>query len=179
MLSVSEVLELSGVKDNMVGSDYHLWVGRAAHRAVELYVKGELDDSTIDEQVRPRLNAYIKFAKSTGFKMTASEVPIFNAVHNLAGTPDLVGVFPDGSEGIIDLKSGVVAPWTRLQLAGYDFILGATKTGSYRVRYGLSVPQSGEPKVMSCWIPDDMTTFRSCLNVAQWKVKQNKTWRKK
>lgn len=178
MLSVSEVLEAAGVKDTVVGTDYHLWVGRASHRAIELYVKGELDESTVDPLVQPRLDAYKVFEKATGFKVKASEVPIYHGALNVAGTPDLVGVFPDGNEGIIDLKSGAVAPWVRLQLAGYDLILGVMPNGKYRARYGLSVPRTGKPKITSCWLPEDLVTFRSCLNVATFKMK-NGIWRRK
>lgn len=168
LLSVSQVLEAGGLKDGLVfGDDYFLWIGNATHKAIELYAKGTLDMATVDPRIQPRLDAYIRFANTTGFKMIESEVARYNPGLGIACRPDLLGVFPGGEEGLVEIKSGGLPNWTRFQLAGQDLTIGPPMK---RKRFGLAV-QWGKPSVMLYNDPDDYMIFTSALNIARWKSK--------
>ena len=47
---------------------WYLDFGTAVHKAIEFFEKGTLDESTLDQRVIPRLDAYQKFKEKHGFK---------------------------------------------------------------------------------------------------------------
>jgi len=170
VMSVTDVLKIMGLYDAMAASDYHLWMGQNRHAAVELWVKKTLDLSTVHPDVLPSVEAYLEFESATGFVPYpgehGSEVKKWNPILQLATRIDLLGKFPDGSEGIVELKSGTVSDVTGLQTAGQDICIG----GPRRKRFGLSVPQTGKPTVKPFQRADDYLTFISMLNAARWRV---------
>lgn len=168
VMSVTDVLKLNGMYDGFPASDYHLWMGQARHKIVELWVKGTLDLATVHADILPSLEAYVKFEQMTGFKAypDGSERKVWNQQLQLATRPDLIGSFPDGLEALVELKSGSVAKPTALQTAGQDIALG----GPRRRRFGLSIPESGAPIIKPFEKSEDYTTFMSALNVARWKI---------
>lgn len=94
--------------------------GSAVHRAVELYHAPDgLDISTLDDEVRPRFDAYLKFLEFTRFTPHLSEYIVHHPVLNYAGKLDLFGGFPDGRTALIDIKTGSVEPVAGYQLAAY------------------------------------------------------------
>jgi hypothetical protein len=171
LLSVSDVLEEAGLKDRVCGDDFYLWVGNATHKAIELYAKGTLDPATVDARIQPRLDAYLRFVRDTGFRMVESEKPYFNPSLGLACKPDLLGVFPNGEECLVEIKSGGIPRWAKLQVAGQDLTIGPP---AHRKRYGLSV-RGPRPSIIPYNDPDDFTIFTSALNIARWKYKD---WRR-
>ena len=165
VLSITDCLRLAGILDTVRGSDFHLWVGTATHRAIELHIKGTLNYETLDPELLPRVKAWDEFVKQTGFVATATEKAVFNAQLNVAGMLDVLGVFPDGKEGIVEIKSGNVSRWAGLQTAGQDILLG----GKHRLRFGIKIPKMGAPVVTLFKDPDDYVVFRSVATVANWK----------
>lgn len=173
MLSVTEVLRAGGLLDMMRADEAAMWAGEATHKAVELWFKNTLDEGSVAPIIRPKLEAVIEFAKNTGFVMTASEVPRFNALMNVGTKPDLEGEFPDGSLAIVELKSGTLSPWVQIQTAGQDIVMGGDKT---RTRWGLGLAK-GRPSIRQHTGTQDHAMFLSCLNIANWKDRHQKTWR--
>lgn len=171
LLSITDCLKSAGLINVAFATDHDLWIGTATHRAIELYNKGTLDLDTLDVDLRPRLDAWISFLKNTGFKPLESEKSVYNFNLQVAGTLDVLGVFPDGAEGIVEVKSGNVAKWCALQTAGQDLLMnGGRGTGRlHRRRYGLSVPRFGEPKVTPHNNPDDYNVFLACVTISHWK----------
>ena len=166
LLSITEVMTTAGLYDGMIGDEFALWRGTAVHKAVELHVLGTLDVETVDERIRPCLQAYIDFEKATGFKVIEAEKAFFNAPLGLAGKPDLLGKFPNGAEAIVELKSGALAPRVGVQTAGQDIVIGG---GITRMRYGLSIPTSGKPRVLPYRDSNDYRVFLACVTLASWK----------
>lgn len=165
LLSITDCLKSAGLIDVRFATDHDLWIGTATHRAIELYNKGTLDLETLDADLRPRLDAWIDFLKNTGFKPKESEKSVYNFNLRVAGTLDVLGDFPDGAEGIVEVKSGNVAKWCALQTCAQDILLG----GKHRRRYGLKVPRVGDAKVTPHNNPDDYNVFLACVTVAHWK----------
>lgn len=166
VLSVTDVLRINGMYDGFPASEYALWMGQARHKAIELWIKGTLDISTVHPEILPSVEAYLRFEEVTGFKPTDAEKECWNGGLRLASRLDLIGKFPDGSEAIVELKSGTVSKVAGLQTAGQDIAMGLPR----RKRFGLSVPGSGVPRVVPFSSTDDYGVFLSCLNIAHWKM---------
>lgn len=169
VLGATDVLRLSGISEGQAwGSEYDLWCGQARHKAVELWVKGTLDLDTLHEDIRPSLEAFLKFQKETGFRPTHSEYKVWNPVYQVATRIDLLGEFPDGTEVIVELKSGTLAKQTAIQTALQDILMGAQKR---RKRFGLSIPKTGKPNVVEYNSRDDYSIAISAMNIANWRIK--------
>lgn len=169
VLGATDVLRFSGIMDGqMWGSDHDLYMGQARHAAVELWVKGTLDLSTLHPEIQPSLESFLDFQQKTGFRPTHSEYKVWNPVFRVATRIDLLGEFPDGTEAVIELKSGTVAKPTAIQTAMQDILLGALRQ---RVRFGLSIPKTGKPNVVPYTDRDDYSIAISAMNIAAWKVK--------
>jgi hypothetical protein len=175
LLSVTGVMAAAGLYDGVMGDEYALWRGTAVHKAVELHVLGTLDPESIDARIQPYLNAYLDFEAATGFKVTETEKPYFNPSLGIACRPDLLGRFPGGGEALVELKSGGLSPWVRIQTAGQDLVLGG---GITRLRYALSIPSTGKPKVLPHRDSNDYRVFLACVTLANWK-RETKTGGKK
>lgn len=165
--SITDCMRSSGIIDPNQVSDYHLWVGTATHRAIELYIRGVLNIETLDPELKPRLVAWDEFTKGTGFVPEGSEISRYNPTLRFCGTLDVLGHFPDGQEGIVEIKSGNVSKWAGVQTAGQDILLG----GKYRKRYGLKIPAEGRPVVRPFTDIDDYNVFRACVTITNWKTK--------
>lgn len=169
VLGATDVLRFSGIMDGqMWGSDHDLYMGQARHAAVELWVKGTLDLSTLHPEIQPSLESFLDFQQKTGFRPTHSEYKVWNPVFRVATRIDLLGEFPDGTEAVIELKSGTVAKPTAIQTAMQDILLGALRQ---RQRFGLSIPKTGKPNVVPYTDRDDYSIAISAMNIAAWKVK--------
>lgn len=140
--SVTTVLKDMGFINTQYFTEEGRERGTLIHRIIEWYCKKTLDLDTVDPVLNPYLEAWIQFAKDTGFKPEAVEVPLYNKIYRVAGTPDHIGAL-DGRESVIDVKSGGPAPFTALQTAGYEilagrnlkrFVLYLTGKGVYKLR---------------------------------------------
>ncbi len=103
--------------------------GKAVHLACTFIESEELDWESLKETERVLsvpiggyVRAWEKFLKESGWKSTQIEVPMVHQSYLFAGTPDRVGFWPDGTEGVLDLKSGGPLPWHALQLGAYDVL---------------------------------------------------------
>lgn len=92
--------------------------GTAVHKAIELYLQGDLDESSLDEHVTPYFKAFLKFENDTGFIVEQTELRIFCERLWFAGTLDLIGSI-DGKKYLLDIKTGSRQKWHDIQTAGY------------------------------------------------------------
>lgn len=172
-MSVTEVLTMVGISPpNNFCTDYDRWVGEAAHKAIELYIKKDLDMPNLDPALRPRLEAYKSFQRNTGFKPIPDqcEVPRYNELWLYGFTLDVLGRFPDGQYGIVDCKSGAVDPATAIQTAGYQHGLESFdeyKDTLFR-RFGLTIGKDGRPIVKEFTNYKDEAIWLSALSICNW-----------
>lgn len=94
--------------------------GQGVHAAIEAIVYGFLEESSLAEDVLPRLDAYRAFVKDSGYQTTHTEIEIASATWRYRGHPDTVG-WLGPKRVILDWKNTDVvqlkpASW---QLAGY------------------------------------------------------------
>ncbi len=100
--------------------------GRAVHRAVWI-VEGGPDTSglhwdSLDAEIRPYVEAYVKFQEATKAKIVEKEVLVVSERFGYAGRLDLMarGLTSATSWDMVDLKTGV-EHWTHdLQVAAYS-----------------------------------------------------------
>lgn len=174
ILSVSEVLEISGVSNYSGIPEDNL--RRAANRGIAIHMacddidKGRADWWSDDEEIRPRVNAYAEWVKDTGFEVLHSEYSVWNEELQFAGTPDKIGAIK-GEIVIVDIKAtSKVYPWTALQLAAYEICYPC------RRRLVVWLKPNGRYKEIEYQDCVDYPTFLAALQLARWKVKHG-LWR--
>lgn len=163
--SVTQILKAVGIhQPSAFTNEYDMWVGTASHKAIELYLKGTLDESTLDARLRPRLDAFKEFQAMTGFKAKDTEKPCYHEGVLVAGTPDIVGVFPDNTLAVIDEKSGSVRPSTAIQTAGYAFILREPRAR----RFGIQLKTNGKFSMIEFTDSFDSKIWMQALSIYSW-----------
>lgn len=121
--SNTQILKATGLVDGRFYTDAGRERGTRVHREVQREEEGDLVMDRLPDDIRPRVGAYLDFKKDTGFRAELVEFPIWSDTHGYATTGDLVGML-NGRRVIIDVKTGAVAKWNGLQLAGQDMALG-------------------------------------------------------
>lgn len=113
--------------------------GTAVHKTVELYLKDDLDEGSLDDALKGPLEAFKTWhGDHPEFRNRVPDIETLscNAKLKYAGTPDLL--YPDVA--VIDIKSRPVNLLTDpIQLAAYDHF-GCGK----RERYVLELQQDGQ-----------------------------------
>lgn len=92
--SVTQILQAEGFINTAFYDEWSRDKGSMVHLAIKYDLSGELDEETLDEEIRPYLAAFRKFMRESGLKIEKNEIPGINTIYNYAGTPDLIGCFP-------------------------------------------------------------------------------------
>lgn len=175
--SVTRVLEDCGLVDfSMVPRDVLLKAqdrGTRVHQALHYLDDGELDDSTLDEELHGYVMAYLAFKNQCGFTPHLVEHRVHSTAHRWAGTLDRTGELlrKDGKSDpcIVDFKSGMVLPAHRIQLAAYQS--GLPDARKYR-RITLELDSDGRYKVHEYSSQDygrDLNVFHAAVALWHWK----------
>ena len=126
--SVTQVLRATGilpdyrmVKREVLEQKRQL--GTALHECLHFLQEGDLDESTIDEEVRPRLDAYQQFVADHDFKPLECELRMWVTLNGMVygGCPDVTGMIK-AEPWVIDFKStsGSPLPGWAIQLEAYS-----------------------------------------------------------
>lgn len=92
--SVTQILQEENFVDSTWFTEWARDKGSHVHTAIKYDLAGELDEDSLDDEIRPYLSAFRKFMTESGFKVERSETPGVNTTHHYAGTPDIIGCFP-------------------------------------------------------------------------------------
>jgi len=161
--SVTQVIGGTGMIDKTWFTEESRRRGQYVHTATALHDRGRLDESTVDPVVRPYLDAWISFRRDTGVKCLAVERLAYSEEHGFAGTLDRIIKWPDGRKAVIDIKSGVVMPWVRMQVAAYADQHGIAE------RYAIQLKNDGKYKLHGPWHGlTDFAAFLHALWLGQW-----------
>jgi hypothetical protein len=138
--------------------------GTAVHRACELHDQGELDLDTLDPELAPYLNGWIKFCDEHACQWVAIEQRVYDQKMGYAGTLDRVG-FVDTDNAIVDIKSGTsLFPATGPQTAAYAHAYAPLTHARFK-RYAVRLfPNGYELKPYTD--PRDWPTFASLLTLS-------------
>jgi len=146
--------------------------GTACHLATALYDQRVLDESVLDDNLKPHLSGWKLFLKDSGFAIEAIEKIVYSQKYGYCGTIDRVGIL-NGRRAVIDIKTGQVSPTMAIQLSAYltayneempyaekaqdRMIVQLKEDGTY------SLPKKEFYKTT------DFGVFKACLTIAKWK----------
>ena len=165
--SVTEILRAEGFIDTAWFTDYGRQRGKLAHLAIHLLDEGELDEESLDPVLSPYVEAWKRFKADTGVRVIESEAPCADPLGRYAGTPDKIVVM-DGKQVCLDIKTGTVQPWTRLQLCAY-----CEAKGIYR-RSAVGLHDDGTYKLHPYTDRQDFAVWNAVLAVYWWKQNELK-----
>lgn len=174
---VNKILQWAGMKDySAIPNDRAVFAmdrGTAVHEGFTMLVDDNLDWSTVDERIVPRIQAAEKFLHVTGFKPELLKFVVHNEQFGYCGELDMTGHFPDRTKAVVDLKctDAAIQPWVGLQLSFYQFALYAPLT--YR-RFALRLKSDGEYNAKEFPRSEAISDWNCCLaalNTVNWKMK--------
>lgn len=151
---VSEILRATGqAKDWKDVPVYYRERGQAAHQAIALFLKGTLDETSVDEVIQPYLNQFKEWInKERGAGLLFSENPFYSEKLVFAGTVDLIC-----NECIYDIKCSkkldADAEWQySMQGAAYRTLVRENLEKDFPFRV-LLLTGAGEAKVIPLYAP--------------------------
>lgn len=170
--SVTQVLDMLTDLDTIPRAKlkYAAERGDAVHFACELHDQGDLDWSTLDDELVPYVEGWIKFLRQTGFQHDKIEHRMFHPAMRFAGTLDRTGILYD-KPTVLDIKAVVKTyPTTGPQVAAYEALLKATEPDgpkSYE-RYAVQLCKDGTYRLHHYEDRADYSVFVSALTLWKW-----------
>lgn len=139
--------------------------GTNVHAACHLHNLGILDESALDDALRPYVQAWKQFLADTGARIIASEYRVAHAKLRYAGTLDNIGLIAKQRE-LIDIKSTAEIP----RIVGPQTSAYAEAIGEPRIRRRV-VQLRADGTYRSERLTDrrDWNLFLSALNIHQWR----------
>ena len=143
--SVSAILKATGYIDTRFIDRYPEATTRGTntHKAIKYLLEGTLDESTVHESFKPRLDAFKLFLTETKFNV------------------DLIGEL-NGKPVVIDTKTGSPAPWHGLQICAYEW-MEREHDGIGRERFGLYLKKDGRYRLKEYAKLSDYVEFAEAL----------------
>jgi hypothetical protein len=164
--SVTAVLEDAGLIDyGFLGARRELYLarGQAVHLATADDDHGSLAEDSVPPEIAEYLEAWRAFKRTYCFRPMLIEHRVSNPLYVYAGTLDRVGSIRDGTEILVDIKTGVAPAWTAVQLAAYAACLPHPRT---RRRRCVELHRNGTYKVIpyeTSHYQRDLDTFARAL----------------
>jgi hypothetical protein len=118
---VTEILRATGIADfsGIRNAEFYLQRGSDVHMVCESIDKGESDYWT-GTDMEGYAAAWKKFCLETDWRSELIEHSVSHPQRQYRGTLDRVGRFGESAHRVLlDIKSGIVADWVRLQTAAY------------------------------------------------------------
>ena len=135
--------------------------GTAVHLATQYLDEGDLDDSSIADEIRPAVAAYQQFLAEVRPEIFAIEETVQGMGY--VGTLDRRLVI-NGKEGVLDIKGICEAPWHALQLAAYALTFDRPLR-----RWSLYLRPEGYRLIERKDRRRDDAVWRACLTLATWR----------
>ena len=146
-------------------------LGRAVHKAIELYEADSLDPDSVDEAVMPYLEGWIRFSSDRPLRILATECVVYSKKHRYAGRLDLVVAFLDNPDlwCLLDAKCVYdMVPETALQTAAYGQAYQETFDRTIRRRGGLQLKPDGSYRYFPYEDRTDLNIFLNALAIRAW-----------
>lgn len=165
---VSEILQSAELIDTRWYNDRACTRGIYVHKAIEIYHRQGLNFRTLDDELRPYVEAYLDFLKRTEFRPIIIEEPSFHPVYQYCGTVDLIGHLDALS--LIDIKTGARPKWVGLQTAAYKALWGSRVEGKpISHRYALELRGNGKWALTRLSNKTDLEVFMAALTIYNFK----------
>lgn len=166
MAHVTGILVDSGLVDAKWFTEFGRDRGSAVHKAIHYHELDDLDESTLDDTVRPFFEAYLKFKAEYQWQPIENELQVWSERHEYAGTLDSYGKAA-GTRAIADYKTGQLTPAVGVQLTGYSLALAECRGIVCTKLLGVRLVGDGTYRIQQYKL--DPTTFYAALNIARWK----------
>jgi hypothetical protein len=169
--SVTQIIADAGLYGDAARyfTEYAAERGSFVHKAIELYLAGTLDESTVDPAIQGYLDAFVKFIGDTNFYPTHSEQVFYSVTLRVAGRPDLIGPL-NNHAAIIDIKTSITpSPVTGIQLAGYEYLYGTLGK-----RFALHLKDDGKYRLHEYTDRNDRAVFLAAVTLNHWKQENMK-----
>lgn len=143
---VTYILETTGIVDysQIPNKAIYLTRGSDVHLITESIDRGE-PDYWSDSDLSGYAKAWSQFRADTDFRPELIEHPVYHKVRRYKGRLDRLGRFGESKFRILlDIKSGIVADWVRLQLAAYAACFDRPEEIR---RYGLQLKKDGTYRI--------------------------------
>jgi hypothetical protein len=167
--SVTAILRYGGLIDYHFLSAEHreacLKRGRAVHRSTQRDDERRLAEESLDAEVLGYLQGWRAFKRDYGFTPRLIEHRVYNLRRGYAGTLDRVGVIRDGTELILDIKTGEAPNATRYQLSAYAACLPHPRA---LLRRAVELHEDGGYRVIAFETSDylrDLSVFFTALDL--------------
>ncbi len=165
IISTTQALELV---DERRKDPWYLLRGRLVHLATQYYDRRELDEDSVDLQIKGYFSGYLKFLDDTHFRPIEIEYRLYHPVYLYAGTIDRLGPL-NFDQVLIDLKSGAKAKVDPLQGAAYWELCRVNKIPVKKV-FDLYLRDDGTYKLEPVNNPKLLLpTFLNILWASRWK----------
>jgi hypothetical protein len=175
LVSVTQALGIAGVAD--FSSPWFTEAVKARgtflHEAIALDVEGDLDDDTLDEELRGGVEGWRKFVADTGAVVEHWETALCDPSAGVAGRMDGVIRLHDPTgrtvRMVIDIKRALY-PSAAIQLAAYaDMAARLYDQPVYFKRAALVLPGDGSYRLHAFTDPLDRATWHAVLRIVQWR----------
>lgn len=168
ILRVTEALKAGGLIDDRFFTAAARDLGTATHLATQLDDRAELDEASVDESVRPRLEAWRAFRRDFQPFWSVIELRLYDVKLGITGQLDRLGdIAAVGRGALIDIKSPSKYPWHAAQIAAYWHL---ARGAGYSVRYFASVHLGAKYEIRE-YSPGDIAEgadiFFAALKVAR------------
>lgn len=174
--SVTQVLKELGLTRSYDGvDDFYRMRGTAVHKAIELHLRGTLDEQSVDPVCLPYFVAFKRFLQDRGDEFE-SELPLYSQSLGCAGTIDLVQHIDDSSVIIYDAKcTESVDPGAELQLCAYQLLFEQNSQKKVRGKFPLQLRKDGSfvpPEKFKKWSDRDPKIWESAMELYRWKKRR-------
>lgn len=169
---VTRTLAAAGVISTFEVTQDILNRGDEVHRATQYYDEKDLDLRTLPKDRYGYLKAWRQFRKDNSFVPTLIEHYVENTQYMIRGKLDRFGMIAGIAaipEAVLEIASGHILPYKRLQLAAYGWCHDPTKV--FR-RIGVELRAHGTYNVVEFPVAEyfsDLHDFLACVRVADFK----------
>ena len=167
--NVTSVLQAAGLLRYDFLNEQHreqcLERGRAVHAATQRDDENGLPEEGLDAEIFRYVAAWRGFKRDYGFAPRLIEHRVFHPQLQYAGTLDRGGPVRDGSEWLLDIKTGVAPAAAALQLAAYNACLQHPRA---RFRRCVELHSDGSYRVIAFETSDylrDFAAFAAALEL--------------
>lgn len=173
------------LRDHSLTDPFYRERGTAVHKAIALDVLGRLDESTVDENVRPYLQRARGVLQTLDAVPLVVEKPMFDPILHYGGCLDILFLARVlSSLVLVDWKTGPLEDGHDIQIGAYDGLLDyaaetaqipVEKSSLYSMRLCIVSLATENPKVR--WIKSserraNRDLFRAALSVYQRQIAQ-------
>jgi len=156
-------------------------LGSAVHYATELDDDGDLDNSSVPDEIRGYVDAWRRFRTETVFEVVANEHRVYSDTYRYAGTLDRIGYFHrmkgvrKDTRVLIDLKTTYkLMPAVGPQTSGYQWAWNEQHPDQKVARrFAVRLKPGGTYELHECADLYDWSVFLSALSLLAWKQRHN------